>query len=109
MCLVVPHSINTFYENIEVGKTNIKCNKKTNKFSVKVFDMGEMFCVEHLDTYNDALDAYCMIKQTILITKANTLKAQIPETLYFAMINTDIKMINQKYYEKSANGRRVQL
>lgn len=98
-CLIVPHSVNVFYENIEVGKTNISRNSKTDKYSVKVTDMGNDFRMDNLDTYNDALDAYCTIKKTILLTKAETLKAQIPEIVYFAMINTDIKKINQKYYE----------
>jgi hypothetical protein len=98
LCLIVPHSINTFYENIEVGKTNITCNPKTKKYRVKVFDKGEYIVSDDIDTYNRALDIYCDIKQGILFNKAKALKDQIPEKVYSALMNTDVKAINQKHY-----------
>ena len=105
LCLIVPHSINSFYENIEVGKTNIKYNPKTGKYTVKVFDNGEYITSTNVDTYNRALDIYCDIKQGILFNKAKSLKDKIPEKVYMALMNTDIKAINQKYY-KSGRGEK---
>lgn len=97
-CLIVPHSINTFYENIEVGKTNIKFNTKTRKYRVKVYDKGEYIVANNIDTYNRALDIYCDIKQGILVNKAKELKNKIPEKVYMALMKTDVKAINSKYY-----------
>ena len=99
LCLIVPHSINTFYETIEVGKTNIKYNSKTHKYRVKVTDRNEPIISDNIDTYNEALDIYCDIKQGILFNKAKALKDKVPEKVYNALMNTDIKAINQKYYE----------
>lgn len=99
LLLIVPHSINSFYENIEVGKTNITYSKRSKKYSVKVLDMGELTLFNHLDTYNQALDLYCTIKQGILVNKAKTLQDQIPDKVYQAMMNTDIKAINARHYE----------
>jgi len=98
-CLIVPHSINTFYETIEVGKTNIKYNSKTHKYRVKVTDRNEPIISDNIDTYNEALDVYCDIKQGILFNKAKALKDKVSEKVYNALMNTDIKAINQKYYE----------
>lgn len=99
MSLIVPHSINSFYENIEVGKTSIKQNPKTKKYRVKIFDNGEWIVSSNIDTYNKALDIYCDIKQGILINKTKSLQDQIPDKVYQAMMNTDIKAINVKHYE----------
>ncbi|MBE7035837.1 MAG: hypothetical protein E7403_00925 [Ruminococcaceae bacterium] len=99
LCLVVPHSINTFYETIEVGKTNITYNSKTKKYRVKVADKNEYHELSNIDTYNEALDIYCDIKQGILFNKAKALKDKVPEKVYNALMNTDIKAINQKYCE----------
>lgn len=99
LCLIVPHSINTFFENIEVGKTSIKQNPKTEKYRVKVFDNGEWIVSSNIDTYNRALDIYCDIKQGILVNKAKALKDKIPEKVYMALMNTDVKAINRKYYK----------
>ena len=44
LCLIVPHSINTFYESIVVGKTNITQSLITKKYKVKVYDNGEWIC-----------------------------------------------------------------
>lgn len=99
LSLIVPHNVNSFYENIEVGKTNITYNKRSKKYSVKVLDMGEPIVFDDLDTYNKALDLYCTIKQGILVNKANSLQDQIPDKVYQAMINTDVKAINAKHYE----------
>ena len=98
-CLIVPHSINTFYETLEVGKTNIKYNSKIQKYRVKVTDRNEPIISDNIDTYNEALDVYCDIKQGILFNKAKALKEKVPEKVYNALMNTDIKAINQKYYE----------
>ena len=98
LCLIVPHSINTFYESIEVGKTNITQSLITKKYKVKVYDNGEWICANNIDTYNHALDRYCEIKQGILVSKANALKDKIPTKVYMALINTDIKAINSKNY-----------
>ncbi len=99
LCLIVPHSINTFYETLEVGKTNIKYNFKTQKYRVKVTDRKKPIISDNIDTYNEALDVYCDIKQGILFNKAKALKDKVPEKVYNALMNTDIKAINQKYYE----------
>lgn len=99
LCLIVPHSINTFYENIEVGKTNIKFNTRTKKYRVKVYDKGEYIVANSIDTYNRALDIYCDIKQGIIFNKAKELKDQIPDKVYQALMNTDVKAINAKHYE----------
>lgn len=96
--LIVPHSINVFYENIEVGKTSISQNPITKKYTVKVYDNGEWIRVNNIDTYNHALDRYCEIKQGILVSKANALKDKIPAKVYMALMNTDIKAINSKHY-----------
>lgn len=101
LCLIVPHSINAFYERIEVGKTNIVQNLKTKKYGVRICNMGEKFCEDNFDTYNDALDAYCAAKQKMLVEKAEMLKSQVPEKVYLALMNTDIKVMNQKYYRAS--------
>lgn len=98
LCLVVPHSINTFFENIEVGKTNIVQSLITKKYKVKVYDSGEWICANNIDTYNRALDIYCDIKQGILVSKAKALKDKIPAKVYVALMNTDVKAINSKYY-----------
>ena len=98
LCLIVPHSINTFYENIEVGKTSITQNVLTKKYTVKVYDNGQWICANSIDTYNHALDKYCEIKQGILVSKAKALKDKIPEKVYMALMNTDVKAINSKYY-----------
>ena len=98
LCLIVPHSINTFFENVEVGKTNITQALITKKYKVKIYDNGEWIRVNNIDTYNRALDIYCDIKQGILIRKARVLKNKIPEKVYMALINTDIKAINSKNY-----------
>lgn len=98
LCLIVPHSINTFYESIEVGKTNITQNVITKKYKVKVYDNGEWICVNNIDTYNRALDKYCEIKQGILVSKAKALKDKIPAKVYIALMNTDVKAINSKNY-----------
>lgn len=99
LCLVVPHSINTFYETIEVGKTNIRYNSRRKKYSVVINDKDHKIVSKDIDTYNEALDIYCDIKQGILINKAKALKDKVPEKVYNALMNTDIKAINQKYYE----------
>lgn len=111
LCLIVPHSINVFYETIEVGKNNIKYSYKTKTYCVKVCDKGEYITVNNIDTYNRALDIYCDIKQNILVNKANELKEQIPDKLFSALIHTNIKTINEKYYkcgreEKKQFGKR---
>lgn len=98
LCLIVPHSINTFYESIEVGKTNITRSFIRKKYKVRVYDNGEWICANNIDTYNHALDKYCEIKQGILVSKAKALKDKIPEKVYLALINTDVKAINSKYY-----------
>lgn len=99
LCLVVPHSINTFYETLEVGKTNIKYSSKTKKYRVVVKDKDNNIVSENIDTYNEALDIYCDIKQGILYNKAKALKNVAPEKVYNALMNTDIKAINQRHYE----------
>ncbi len=98
LCLVVPHSVNTFYETLVVGKTNIKYNSKTRKYRVVVIDKDRRISSNSIDTYNEALDIYCDIKQGILYNKAKALKDKVPEKVYNALMNTDIKAINQKYY-----------
>lgn len=103
MCIIAPHSVNSFYESLEVGKTNIKRNAKTGKYIVRVRDMGKPIRVDDIATYNMALDIYCAIKQGILYSKAKSLKETIPVKLYRAMMDTDIKAINRKYYQ-SKNG-----
>lgn len=99
LCLIVPHSINTFYENIEVGKTSITYSKKTKKYSVKVSDGNKNIGANNIDTYNEALDAFCDIKQGILVRMTKSLQDQIPDKVYQAMMNTDVKSINAKHYE----------
>ena len=98
LCLIVPHSINTFYETIEVGKTNITRSFMRKKYKVRVYDNGEWIRVDNIDAYNHALDKYCEIKQGILVSKAKALKDKIPEKVYLALMNTDVKAINSKYY-----------
>ena len=98
LCLIVPHSINTFFESIEVGKTNITKRLMTKKYGVKVYDNGEWIRANNIDTYNHALDKYCEIKQGILVSKAKALKNVIPEKVYRALLNTDVKAINSKNY-----------
>ncbi len=98
LCLVVPHSINVFFENIEVGKTNITYNSKTGKYVVKITDGKKNIGATDIDSYNEALDIYCDIKQGILVNKAKALKDKIPEKVYMALMNTDVKAINCKYY-----------
>lgn len=98
LCLVVPHSINAFYESITVGKTNIKYNEKTGKYRVTVWDNKVPIVSSNIDTYNQALDIYCNIKQGVLYGKAQALKDKIPEKVYNALMNTDIKAINKQYY-----------
>lgn len=98
-CLIVPHSINSFYETLEVGKTNITYSKKTKKYSVKVFNGKHCIRAKDLDNYNEALNAYCDIKQGILVSKAIALRDQIPDKVYKALMNTDIKAINVKHYD----------
>ena len=98
LCLIVPHSINAFYETLEVGKTNIKQNPVTRKYSVKINDGGKWISSTGIDTYNRALDIYCDIKQGILITKAKALKDYVPEKVFMALMNTDIRAINSKHY-----------
>ena len=56
LCLIVPHSINVFYETIEVGKSNITKNSFTKKYSVKVKDGKEWIRSKDVNTYNQALD-----------------------------------------------------
>lgn len=53
----------------------------------------------NIDTYNEALDAFCDIKQGILVRMAKSLQDQIPDRVYQAMMNTDVKAINAKHYE----------
>lgn len=99
LCLIVPHSINVFFQNIEVGKTNITYNSKTGKYVVKITDGKKNIGATDIDSYNEALDIYCDIKQGILVNKANSLQDQIPDKVYQAMINTNVKAINVKHYE----------
>ena len=98
LCLVVPHNINVFYETIEVGKSNIAQNPLTKKYSVKVKSGDRWIRSKDIDTYNHALDTYCDIKQGILVSKAKALKDYIPEKVYAALMNTDIRAINCKHY-----------
>lgn len=99
LSLIVPHSINSFYENIEVGKTSITYNKKTKKYRVKISDDKRSIIVNDIDSYNKALDIFCDMKQGILVNKAKLLQDQIPNKVYQAMMNTDVKAINAKHYE----------
>lgn len=99
LCLIVPHVVNTFYESIEVGKTSITYSKKTKKYSVKVSDGNKNISANNIDTYNEALDTFCDIKQEILVRMAKSLQDQTPDKVYQAMINTDVKAINAKHYE----------
>ena len=99
LCLIVPHSMNTFFENIEVGKTSITYNKKTKKYRVKVSDDKKSIVSSDIASYNEALDTFCDIKQGILVRKAKVLQSQIPDKVYQAMMNTDVKAINAKHYE----------
>ena len=99
LCLIVPHIVNIFYENIEVGKTSITYSKKTKKYSVKVSDGNKNISANNIDTYNEALEAFCDIKQGILVRMAKSLQDQIPDKVYQAMMNTDVKAINAKHYE----------
>lgn len=103
LCLIVPHSINVFYETIEVGKSNIKKNPFTKKYSVKVKDGDRWVCSSEIDTYNHALDIYCNIKQKILVSKAKSLKDHIPKKVYMALMNTDIRTINWEHYLADEN------
>lgn len=100
--IFAPHSINVMYEQLEVGKTNITYNRKNNTYTVKVFDDGEFITAKDLQTYKEALDTYCNLKYMIILEKAEQYKDKIPEKLYNAMINTDVKAINQKYYDNVA-------
>ena len=86
------------FENSEFGKTNIIHSVITKKYKVKIYDNGEWIRANNIDTYNRALDIYCDIKQGILVSKAKALKDQIPDKVYKALINTDIKAINSKHY-----------
>lgn len=99
LCLIVPHIVNALYENIEVGKTSVTYSKKTKKYSVKISDGKKNIRANNLDTYNEALDIFCDIKQGILVRMAKSLQDQMPDKVYQAMINTDVKAINAKYYE----------
>lgn len=99
LCLIVPHSINAFFEKIEIGKTSIKFDKKIEKYSVQIFDRNQKIYVNNIDSYNDAVDIFCDIKQGILINKAKSLKERVPDKVYQALMNTDIKAINAKHYE----------
>ena len=103
LCLIVPHSINTFFENVEVGKTSIKQSLITKKYKVKIYDSGKWIISNNISTYNDALDVYCDIKQGILLSKSKALKNEIPEKVYMALMNTDVKDINSKYYLTSGS------
>ena len=98
LCLIVPHSINVFYETIEVGESNITQNSFNKKYSVKVKNGASWIRSKDIDTYNHALDIYCDIKQGILVSKAKSLKDYIPEKVYAALMNTDIRTINCKHY-----------
>ena len=97
-CIFAPHKINTLYESLEVGDTNITYNSRKNTFSVKVYDEGEFIIQHGFLTYNEALDCYCAIKEAIIADKADELKGKIPERLYNRMINTDVKLINAPHY-----------
>ena len=97
LCLIVPHSINAFYESIKLGKTNITYNSRNGKYTVRICDNNEKTVASNIDTINQALDEYCDIKQGILYRKAKALKDKMPEKVYNALMKTDIKAINQKY------------
>lgn len=97
--LIVPHYINVLWESLEVGKTNITYNSKTKMFNVKVVDKGEII-KEQCKTYNEALTIFCNIKQGIIYTEAELLKDRVPEKVYNAMINTDVKAINERYFQR---------
>ena len=62
------------------------------------YEGGKWITSTGIDTYNRALDIYCDIKQGILVTKAKALKDYVPEKVYMALMNTDIRAINSKHY-----------
>lgn len=97
--LIVPHYINVLWESLEVGKTQITYNKKLNKYIVKVMDKAE-WIREECDTYNEALEMFCTIKQGIIYAEAEDLKDRVPAKVYNAMINTDVRAINEKHFIK---------
>lgn len=97
-CLIVPHSVNTMFEMLEVGKTNITYNANTGTYTVKVFDTGEFIVENGFKSYNEALDCYCAIKQAVIWEKADSLKYSVPDKVYNALVNADVKKINQNYY-----------
>lgn len=97
--LIVPHYINVLWESLEVGKTHITYNKKLNKYIVKVMDDSELI-TEECDTYNEALETFCNIKQAIIYAEAEDLKDRVPAKVYNAMINTDVRKINEKHFKE---------
>ena len=64
----------------------------------KYYILSEQGVTNLVYHYNRALDIYCDIKQGILITKAKALKDYVPEKVYMALMNTDIRAINSKHY-----------
>ena len=46
---------------------------------------------------------YKILKMFILVNKAKALKDKIPEKVYMALMNTDVKAINTKYYLADAS------
>lgn len=96
-CLIVPHYVNVFWNSLRVGKSSIVYDAKNNLYNVKVSDRGELIKVS-CKSYNEALTAFCNIKQAIIYELAEDLKDEIPEKVYAAMINTDVAKINEEFF-----------
>lgn len=99
--LIVPHFVNVAWANLEVGKNQIAFNPKTETYNVRVYDRGEIITTS-CPTYNEALDAFCTIKQGLIYEMAESLKEEVPEKVYAAMINTDVRKINEHHYNMAA-------
>ncbi len=96
-CLIVPHYVNSIWNSLKVGKSSIVYDAKNNLYNVKVSDRGELIKVS-CQSYNEALTAFCNIKQAIVYELAEDLKDEIPEKVYAAMVNTDVAKINEQYF-----------
>lgn len=92
-CILAPHRINVFYENLNLGKQITK--KKDDTYTITVHTGYDVIKLDGIKGWNRAVNLFCLIKMTLLDKLAEQYKPYIPNELYEIMKNTNIFRINR--------------
>lgn len=88
-CIFVPHTINTYFENLT---REPKYLRKSKKYRADIWLEGRNVILGYFDTEKEAKLIYIQHKKAAIISKADVLKNIIPKKLYDAMVNWKIEI-----------------